>query len=79
MIEFLKKILPDYATNDVNEISEETTIEELGIDSLTLAEMVWRLEDSLGDTQLEFTKKPVNLGDIIAIIKPYQDQLENAG
>ena len=42
------KVLADHLEMDASEITEETTFEELGVDSLEAAEIMMELEDELG-------------------------------
>lgn len=48
MQEKLIKIIADYQSKDVSEISPTATFEELGLDSLDTAELVMQIEDELG-------------------------------
>lgn len=53
---------------DPDAITPEARLDALDIDSLTLAEVVWSLEDRIGKT-LEITTKPATVADLIAIIE----------
>ena len=47
-LEKVKKILADHLEMDENEITAETTLDELGVDSLDAVEIVMELEDEFG-------------------------------
>ena len=47
-LEKVKKILADHLEIDENEIDEETTLDDLGVDSLDAVEIVMELEDEFG-------------------------------
>lgn len=47
-LEKVKKILADHLDIDESEITEETTLDELGVDSLDAVEVVMELEDEFG-------------------------------
>lgn len=49
-------------------ITPEAKLDALDIDSLTLAEVVWNLEDRIGKT-LEITTKPATVADLINLIE----------
>ena len=42
------KVLADHLEMDASEITEETTFEDLGVDSLEVAEIMMELQDELG-------------------------------
>lgn len=47
-IEKVKKVLADHLEMEVEEITEATTLDELGVDSLDAVEIVMELEDEFG-------------------------------
>lgn len=47
-LERVKKVLADHLDIDESEITEETTLDELGVDSLDAVEIVMDLEDEFG-------------------------------
>ena len=55
---------------DINEedITEETTFESLGIDSLETVEMVMELEEEL-DVELELEEKMNTIGELVDFIE----------
>ena len=55
---------------DINEedITEETTFESLGIDSLETVEMVMELEEELG-VELELEEKVATIGELVKFVE----------
>ena len=47
-IEKVKELLADHLEMDVSEITEETTFEDLGVDSLDAVEIMMEMEDEFG-------------------------------
>ena len=47
-LERVVKILADFRDFDANEITGETTFEQLGLDSLDVVDLVMKLEDEFG-------------------------------
>ncbi len=44
----VKKVLADHLETDENEITESTTLDDLGVDSLDAVEIIMELEDEFG-------------------------------
>lgn len=44
----VKKVLADHLEMDENEITESTTLDDLGVDSLDAVEIIMELEDEFG-------------------------------
>ena len=69
-LEKVKKILADHLEMDENEITESTTLDDLGVDSLDAVEIIMELEDEFGieipDDEVENVK---TVGDIVKIIE----------
>ncbi len=61
------KILADYKDIDEAQIKPESTFQELGLDSLDMAELVMNMEDELGVT-IEMNEKIKTVADIIAAV-----------
>jgi acyl carrier protein len=62
------------------DITPEATLESLGIDSLSLAEMLFAFEDRLNVTMPEIDMKvrPEIVNDLMEIVKPYAASLPDA-
>ncbi len=56
----VKKVLAEHLEMDENEISESTTLEDMGVDSLDAVEIIMELEDEFGiEIQAEDAGKSV--------------------
>ncbi len=56
----VKKVLAEHLELDENEISESTTLEDMGVDSLDAVEIIMELEDEFGiEIQAEDAGKSV--------------------
>ena len=47
-LEKVKELLADHLEMDASEITEETTFEDLGVDSLDAVEIMMEMEDAFG-------------------------------
>lgn len=68
MFEKIKNYLSKQLDISVDSISEDTTFESLGIDSLDVVEMVVDLEEELG-IELELDDKITNIGEFVAFVE----------
>lgn len=68
ILEKLKLILADHCDVDASEITEETTFETLGIDSLDTVEMIMEMEEDLG-VELELDEKVETVGEMVKFIE----------
>ncbi len=59
-------ILAEYVDTDASSITNETSFEELGIDSLDMLDMVMALEEELGGVELELSEDIKTVGDLVA-------------
>jgi len=64
----LAAIMADHLGIDVSEISESTTFEELGVDSLDTVEFVMKLEEDLG-IELELEGTLANVGELARFVE----------
>ena len=53
---------------DISEITPETTLEDLGIDSLDTVEMMMNLEDKIG-VESELDEKVATVGELVEYIE----------
>lgn len=67
-IEKVKDLLAEHLEMDVNEITEESTFEDLGIDSLDAVEIMMEMEDEFG---IEI--KPAEAGKSVKELVEYID------
>ncbi len=68
IIEKLKSIIADHSGEDSENITVETTFEELGVDSLTTVEVLMDIEDEFGVT-LEASEVGKTVGDLVRAIE----------
>ncbi|MFT3818042.1 MAG: acyl carrier protein [Rubrivivax sp.] len=54
----------------------EADLSELGVDSLSLAEMLFAVEDALGTRIIDMSKRPHTVGDLMELIEPYEQELQ---
>ncbi len=52
----------------------ESSLEEINIDSLAIAEMMFEFEDNLGVRMSEESPIPKTVADLVALIEPYVTQ-----
>ena len=64
----IAEVISDHTGSDISEITEETTFEGLGVDSLDIVEMVMKLEEELGVT-LELEEKFESVGALARFIE----------
>ena len=68
VFEKIAAIIADHTGGDISEITNATTFEELGVDSLDTVEMVMRLEEELGK-ELEMEEKFETVGDLVKYVE----------
>ena len=61
-------IIADHTGGNASEITETTTFEELGVDSLDVVEMVMRFEEELG-VELELEEQFATVGELSKFIE----------
>ena len=64
----LAGIIADHLGIDASEISEATTFESLGVDSLDTVEMVMKLEEDLG-VELELEVSYPTVGELVKFVE----------
>ena len=68
VFEKIAAIIADHTGGDIQEITESTTFEDLGVDSLDTVEMVMRLEEELG-VELELEEKFETVGELVRFVE----------
>lgn len=68
MFEKISEYLAKQLDVSIDSITEETTFETLGVDSLDIVEMVMDLEESLG-IELELDDKITTVGELAAFVE----------
>jgi len=67
----VQQALANYTDVPASEIHLDTALADLQVDSLTLAELLFELEDHLGTTISDVGGVPRLVSDIIALIEPF--------
>ncbi|MBQ3708615.1 MAG: acyl carrier protein [Clostridia bacterium] len=70
--EKIKEIIADHSGEDTDAITLETEYTALGIDSLTIVEILMDIEDEFGVT-LEAGKIGTTVGDLVAKVEEGQE------
>ena len=68
VFEKIAAVIADQTGSDVAEITEATTFEDLGVDSLDIVEMVMKFEEELG-IELELEEKFESVGALAKFIE----------
>lgn len=71
----IRQFIVEYTDAAPTDISLDADLVSLGVDSLTLAEMLFALEDKLGVTMAEPTDRPKRVADLVSLIEPYADEI----
>jgi len=64
----LVALLAEHLDMEVSEITEDTTFEALGIDSLDTVELVMQLEEEVG-VELELDEKITTVGELATFVQ----------
>ena len=80
--EIVIKILAEQSLLDTTEISENSTLEEIGVDSLALVEIIFALEEAFNIT-IPFnandpTKSSFDISSISSIIKAVEELINSS-
>jgi acyl carrier protein len=67
----VKEALNRHGGVSLEAIFLESTLEEINIDSLAIAEMMFEFEDNLGVRLSEESPIPKTVSDLVALIEPY--------
>jgi acyl carrier protein len=68
VFEKIAGMISEHFSIDINTITEDTTFESLGIDSLDTVEMVMQLEEDLG-IEIELEEKMATIGELAKFIE----------
>ena len=68
VFEKIAEVIADHTGGDAADITESTTFEELGVDSLDIVEMVMRFEEELG-VELEIEDKFDTVGALAKFVE----------
>ena len=72
VFEAIAEIIAERNDCDISEIKEDSTFQELEIDSLDTVEMIMELEDKLGE-EIELDQKVETVGDLVKFIEEKYD------
>lgn len=72
-LSLIRQVICEYSDAKPEAVVPEATLESLSVDSLTLAEMLFALEDRLGVTMPEPTERPQTIADLMKLVDPYVD------
>lgn len=73
MLEQVKEIVADGLGVDVSELTEETTFESLGADSLDLMDLIMSMEDKFSvEIDSEKLQELTTIGDIVTYLEELQ-------
>lgn len=74
-LDLLRQVLAHFTDATPEQIVPEAELASLQVDSLTLAEMLFELEDRIGVPMAEPTERPQTVADVLRLIEPYMDQI----
>jgi acyl carrier protein len=78
-LELIRQVLPEYVDIAPADITPETELAAIGADSLTLAELLFTLEDRVGHDIGEAQQLPTHVRDLVALLQPHLGQLRLQG
>jgi acyl carrier protein len=76
-LQFIRSAIGKYCFCDVplDQITPESQLADLNVDSLSLAEMVFAMEDRLGQPLVDVTQRPQTVADLMRLVEPYLQAL----
>jgi acyl carrier protein len=70
-LETMQSLLQERLGIDKEKVALNTSLEDLGIDSLMQIELLFDFEDKYKIKVPDVTTKPVTIGDLLAIVEPF--------
>ena len=70
-LDLVREVLAEYIDVSNIHVAESTELVAIGVDSLTLAEMLFALEDRVGTHVPEPSTVPTRIADLVSLIEPY--------
>ena len=67
----VRQALTRYVDTPSEQILPESVLQDLDVDSLTLAELMFEIEDQLGVSMSDTTSVPKTVADLMTLIEPY--------
>ncbi|HET8694411.1 MAG TPA: acyl carrier protein [Aquabacterium sp.] len=81
----VRNALAQYVDAPMEQMTLGASLQDLQVDSLTLAELLFEIEDRLGIQMADSATPPKTVGDLVALVMPHIDldkidvrQLKNA-
>jgi len=74
-LDMLRQVLGQFTDAPLDQLTPETELASLQVDSLTLAEMLFALEDRIGVTMDEPKEPPKLVSDVLTLIEPHLDTI----
>lgn len=74
-LSLIRQVIGKYTDAAPEAVVPEAALEDLEVDSLSLAEMLFALEDTLGTSIAEPTQRPQTVADLMKLIEPFMDVL----
>jgi acyl carrier protein len=71
----IRKVIGKYCDTPAEAVVPQATLADLQVDSLSLAEMLFALEDTIGSPIAEPTERPRTVADLQRLIEPFMAQL----
>ena len=74
-LSLIRQVIGKYCDAAPEAMVPETTLADLDVDSLSLAEMLFALEDTLGTSIAEPTERPQTVADLQKLVEPFMGAL----
>lgn len=74
-IDLVRQTLHEQLGLDPASLAPDTELASVGVDSLTLAELLFSLEDRLGTTMADVATLPRSIADLVALVEPHLTRL----
>lgn len=78
-LSLIRQVIGKYCDAPPDAVVPEATLADLNVDSLSLAEMLFALEDKLGISIEEPAERPQTVADLQRIVEPHIGQLATGG
>jgi acyl carrier protein len=76
-LDIIKDYLDRHADNPPENLTPETKLDELGIDSMALLELIFEMEDKHGIRLPDNVPTPENVGQLLKLIEQYKPAAVN--
>ena len=74
-LSLIRQVIGKYCDAPPESVVPEATLADLNVDSLSLAEMLFALEDTLGTSIAEPSERPQTVADLQRLVDPFMSQL----